>query len=360
MAPARALRVTALCLGIVLAAGCGGGKRERGPSGAAGPLRGGAPGEASPPSLSDAAPNALPGAVLVMIDNHAAARPQSGLQAADAVFEAVAEGGITRFLAVFQSRPAERIGPVRSARPYFVEIAKGFDSLYAHAGGSDDAYRAIRRLGVADLDEIHGGAGAGFRRDPSRSAPHNLYTDTGRLLVVAADLGLLPRPVPPLPEGDPGGGEAVAAVTITYSAHPRDGYVTEYRPLAGEAGGRRFAKRVNGRPFLSDGRPVLADNVAVLLTDVRELGDAAGHVEVRVTGEGDALFLSRGRLFRGRWRKDSPADPFRFELRGRPMLWAPGRTWINLAAPGQVRVIPAEGGRSPAAGGGVLSPQGSG
>lgn len=359
MAPARSLRVTALFLGLLLAAGCGGGRRERGPSGVAGPLRGNAPGVTSSPSLSEPGPNALPGAVLVMIDNHAEARPQSGLQAADLVFEAVAEGGITRFLAVFQSRPAERIGPVRSARPYFVEIARGFDSLYAHAGASDDAYRAIRRLGVADLDEIHGGAGAGFWRDRARSAPHNLYTDTAKLLAVAGDLGRTARPAPPLPVGDPGAGEAVEAVRITYSTHPRDGYATEYRPLAGEAGGGRFEKRVNGGPFLSDGQPVVADNVAVLLTDVRELGDAAGHVEVRVTGEGDALFLSRGRLFRGRWRKASPADPFRFEVGGRPMLMAPGRTWINLAAPGQVRVILPEAGPGPAGRRG-LSPQGSG
>ncbi len=331
----------ALAAALLLAGGCGARKHPAG-AGAAPPSReaGSAP-ENGPggTTQADAAAERLPGAVLVMIDNHPDARPQSGLQAADLVFEAVAEGGITRFLAVYQSRPADRIGPVRSARPYFVEIARGFNTLYAHAGGSDDAYRTLRRLGVPSLDEIRGGAGAGFWRDRSREAPHNLYTSTERLLAVAADLGREARMAPPLPLGDPGVGEPFEAVRITYTDTSDYKYITEYRPVLGEAGRARFEKRANGQPFFSDGKPVTADNVAILLTDVRQLGDAAGHVDVRVTGEGDALFLSHGRLFRGRWRKASPSDPFRFEAGGRPIPMAPGQTWINLAAPAQVEVV---------------------
>ncbi|MGI6343567.1 MAG: DUF3048 domain-containing protein [Bacillota bacterium] len=85
----------------------------------------------------------LPGVLLAMIDNHPNANPQSGLLDADIVYEMMAEGGITRYLAVFYSKKPELIGPIRSARYYFVQTAKAYNAPYAHVGGHDTAFRMI-------------------------------------------------------------------------------------------------------------------------------------------------------------------------------------------------------------------------
>ena len=91
--------------------------------------------------------------VAVMIENSPDARPQSGLLDAGVVFEAVAEGGITRFLTLFQDTQPTYVGPVRSARPYYIRWMLGFDAAYAHAGGSRVAIQDIQRLGGKARDQ---------------------------------------------------------------------------------------------------------------------------------------------------------------------------------------------------------------
>src|SRR5690554_861775 len=111
----------------------------------------------------------------VMVENSAAARPQSGLTQADVVYEILSEGTITRFLALFHSQKPERIGPVRSARTYYVQLSKGYDAIYSSAGGSPGGLQ----LAQSDyVDDISGLAydGRFFTRSQDRSAPHNLYT----------------------------------------------------------------------------------------------------------------------------------------------------------------------------------------
>lgn len=125
--------------------------------------------------------------IAVMIENHPDSRPQSGLNEADIIFEAVAEGGITRFLAIFQSRESQEIGPVRSARNYYVEWTDSYDALYAYVGGSVEALSLVNRLGVADLNQFS--LGGYFWRSTSRYAPHNVYTTTEKLRAAAEKKG---------------------------------------------------------------------------------------------------------------------------------------------------------------------------
>lgn len=114
-----------------------------------------------------------------MIENSLDARPQSGLANAGVVFEAIAEGGITRFLVLYQEDKPANIGPVRSVRPYYVDWVQGFDAPIAHAGGSTEALAKIKVEGVKDLDQFFNPAA--YRREASRFAPHNLYTSTKNL-----------------------------------------------------------------------------------------------------------------------------------------------------------------------------------
>ena len=108
-----------------------------------------------------------------MIENSLDARPQSGINQAGVIFEAIAEGGITRFITLYQEAQPQYVGPVRSLRPYYIDWAAAFDAPIAHVGGSPDALKQIRN-GGKDLDQFFN-PGA-YWRQSTRAAPHNVYT----------------------------------------------------------------------------------------------------------------------------------------------------------------------------------------
>lgn len=116
----------------------------------------------------------------VIIENSTHARPQSGLKDAEVVFEAIAEGGITRLLALYQQNQPEIIGPVRSLRSYYIDWASGFQSSVAHVGGSGDALSRIRNGQYRDIDEFFNTST--FWRARGRWAPHNVYTNYSNLI----------------------------------------------------------------------------------------------------------------------------------------------------------------------------------
>src|SRR5690625_2187500 len=112
--------------------------------------------------------------VSVMINNHPAARPQSGLSKADIVFEILVEGNTTRFLAIFQSEQPEIVGPVRSAREYYFDLAESYDSIYVYHVAPDFINDMIINRGVEHLSgSIHDNDGYLFKRESFRKAPHN-------------------------------------------------------------------------------------------------------------------------------------------------------------------------------------------
>lgn len=112
--------------------------------------------------------------ILATINNHPQARPQSGLAQADVVYEMLAEGDVTRFLALYQSELPESIGPIRSARSYFVDIAKGLDAFYIAHGYSPEAKSMLERRVVDNINGMHYD-GTYFKRSSTRVAPHNSY-----------------------------------------------------------------------------------------------------------------------------------------------------------------------------------------
>lgn len=124
----------------------------------------------------------------VMINNIKVASPQSGLSAADILYEVLVEYGITRFMAVFEAQDAladttERIGSVRSARHYYVNLANELDAVYVHFGGTTFAYDKIKETQATDIDGITGGfAGRAFSRDNSIQAPHNVFLNYSMML----------------------------------------------------------------------------------------------------------------------------------------------------------------------------------
>ena len=122
--------------------------------------------------------------VLATINNHPLARPHSGISEADIVYEFVAEGNVTRLLALFQSELPEQIGPIRSARDYFIYTAKGLDAFYVAHGYSPDALALLQSNYVDNVNGMHYD-GTLFKRSNDRKAPHNSYISGENVLVAA-------------------------------------------------------------------------------------------------------------------------------------------------------------------------------
>ncbi|WAM32901.1 DUF3048 domain-containing protein [Caldicellulosiruptor morganii] len=119
--------------------------------------------------------------IAVMINNEPGAIPQSSLSQAEYLYEALIEGGATRIMAIYHHTYPKKVGPIRSARPYFMQIAKSLNAYYVHCGGSPQAYRLFKQNYIPHIDAIYTGGGI-FYRTSDRKAPHNLYSTMENLV----------------------------------------------------------------------------------------------------------------------------------------------------------------------------------
>jgi hypothetical protein len=278
---------------------------------------------------------ALPRPVMVMVNNFASARPQSGLTQADIVLESLAEGDITRIVAIFHSRRFEEpIGPVRSIRPYFIDIGKSFHALQVHAGGSPDAYTKIAEEQIDELDEITN-AGPYFWRESFRKAPHNLYTSLPKLLAGAEKKGYLSAETLPTYSFQ-GTGADVKAVAGSAASHGpkvdvtflRSNYIVSY---AYDEQQRQYLRLINGVKHidLNNEQQLSAANLVVMGTDHKVL-DSEGRLEVRLTGSGPALVFGRGQVRQAEWKRERADDLIRFYEGGKEVSFYAGQTHMMI------------------------------
>ncbi|QUL55626.1 DUF3048 domain-containing protein [Paenibacillus tritici] len=272
----------------------------------------------------------LPRPLAVMINNAPAARPQSGISEADILYEVLAEGGITRLIGIFQSHEGVvKIGPIRSIRPYLLDIGESYGGVTVHAGGSPDAYAILQREKKADMDEI-GRAGAYFWRDKERKAPHNLYSNAAKLREGAAKLGYAGSvKVPALlfndPDYIPVEGNPALELSVSFLLKS---YTVGYKYNAEQ---RTYARWVNGKPYLdlNNDSPVEAANIIVMGSDHKVLDDV-GRLKVDTELGGEALLFQRGVSVSGKWSR-SPGDIIRFVKEdGKEALMYPGVTHILI------------------------------
>lgn len=266
----------------------------------------------------------------VMIENYYPdARPQSGLDKASLVYEAVAEGGITRFMAVFTSQKADIIGPIRSNREYYVKWAKGLGAIYVHCGGSPGGYRAISALGVDSIDEI--GWSAGFWRSSDRRAPHNLYSSTEGLREQARIKGYATateyppyqfKDDPPLAERPSSQSTTIDFSTAAY----RVKYVYQ-------RDSNSYLRYMGGEPHVDavTGKQLVAKNVAVMYTRIWPLNDDENRMGIETEGTGSAVILQDGRAVPATWKRSSESEPLRFfDSNGQEIKLNRGQTWIEV------------------------------
>ncbi len=267
----------------------------------------------------------LPGAVIAMVDNHNKARPQSGLDKADIVYEIIAEGGITRYMALFYTQKAEKIGPIRSARYYFVQLARGYDSPFAHAGGNVDALQLIPQLKIKDLDEIYNSGGY-FWREKSRKAPHNLYTSTDKLIQGAKSKGYKLIPLPQMPLAESWAGESHQDIKLDYGTKNSTYQVTWHY------NGKKYERLINGKAHvMEDGTPITADNILVFAAPTREVVKEELQSEVDLIGKGELIYFIEGKKMKGSWEKASaPAAIVFQDEKGQTLKIKDGQTWIQV------------------------------
>ncbi len=276
----------------------------------------------------------------VMIENSIDARPQSGLEQAGIVFEAIAEGGITRFLALFQEAKPSNFGPIRSARPYYVQWAAGFKASYVHSGGSGEALQLIRSLGVRDLD--HGNYGDRIAsRVSSRYAPHNVYTSMDRVDALATENGYTTSDFTPFtrkndlkPEELP----VPTASTINFNISGAN-YNTYYTYNKGSNSYERFLAK-QPHTDQESGKQINPKVVVALVTDYGIHSDRV-HSTYRTTGTGKILVFQDGIVTEGTWQKDSESSSLLFkDLAGEPFVLNRGQTWITAIPDGRTTYTP--------------------
>jgi len=290
--------------------------------------------------------NALRRPIAVVIDNlDPDARPQSGLTAASVVFETVAEGGITRLLALYLENGAQSIGPIRSARPYFVSWAAGYDAILVRAGGSPAALRMLRTIPkVRDIDGL--AADTGFVRATDRSSPHNLYTDSASIRAIAAARGWSGRAYfpwllhkPPAPFDMRAQAQSIHITFSTAQVSSPAAYDVDYRYDPNQNAYVRFD---GSQPFMDSvtNGQVAPTNVIVMFTRITPIpNDPQGRMNVMTVGSGKALFFTEGHVRSGTWSKQTILSGIRFrDARGRPVALDPGSTWIEVTSPGDVQI----------------------
>ena len=263
----------------------------------------------------------------VKIENTPEARPQSGLDQADVVYEEVVEGGITRFWAIFSSAAPENVGPVRSVRSMDPNIILPLGGVVAFSGGTPDNVALVRATGLVTVDE--GNAGDAFFRETSRQAPHNLYARTALLW----ERGGTPVPPEPLFEYVNEGTEFTGEPTASFHVHLQAGYDVAYVWDAGR--GRGWSRFTQGiEPFLASTgsrTPVQVAPTNVIVQFVPYGSGADGNL----IGTGEAWVFSNGQLVKGTWTKLYPPAATVFtDAAGKAIALTPGRTWVELAPTG--------------------------
>lgn len=278
--------------------------------------------------------------IAIMIENHPESRPQAGLDKASIVYEAEAEGGITRFMAIYGPKDMDMIGPVRSARTYYVDWALEYDAFYAHCGGSADGLNLIQQTGLKDLDQFKVGTAAYWREAENKATEHTLYTDTNKLRDVAKSYNW---------NVSTSDFEALKfKKEIKESQRPDSQIITV--PFSGSLYEVVWTYRKSDNDYLRNmakiahndkitGEQLTAKNIVVQEIPRTLITNSGGKEvwQLNTVGEGKALVFLDGKKTESTWKKSSRNERTKFyDPSGSEIEFNPGITWIEVVAPGTV------------------------
>ena len=271
------------------------------------------------------------------IDNNINARPQSGLQEADAVHEILVEGGMTRFLAFFYDNTSKYLGPIRSARPTDPTMVRPYGGTLVVSGATTGLIPSIRELGVPVLEEQSSPV---MFRISSRNAPHNLYADTDLVRQRIEDRGfffLQPGPGPLYPFGlnQNNWSNGADKITIKYSE-----FTTVIWKLDGEKYSRFIIdnysnnKDATAHNFISqDGNytDILKTETVVVIQGPLYKDKATTLPSVLTVGVGNAYVFNQGKYIEGSWRRGDISEPFVLtDSDGNDIEVPPSTQWVHI------------------------------
>jgi Protein of unknown function (DUF3048) N-terminal domain/Protein of unknown function (DUF3048) C-terminal domain len=282
---------------------------------------------------------ALQHPIAVMIDDNFYARPQAGFNAAAVVWHAPAEGGVPRYMLIFQDEIPADVGPIRSARQYYVEWAAEWNAMYVHHGGSPQALSTLasakgRGQWVWNADGFRWEGRYVFRVHGDRFAPHNVMTDGEHLRTLATKVGADDGPVKPAwrfgqavrPALRPVGNTIVVTYpyeTVTYKYDPKTNRYLRYI-------NKSKAPQVDA----ADDKVVAPTNVVILRMFFGPLNDGhpeAHRLEAHNIGTGEAWISTNGRTVKGTWSKKSATAPtLLFGPDGEPFTLTAGQTFVQV------------------------------
>jgi hypothetical protein len=271
-------------------------------------------------------------AVTVKIDNAPKARPQSGLDVADVVFEEKVEGSVVRFLSVFQSKEADSVGPIRSLRSTDPPIVTPLGGVFAYSGGVAAFKRDLKTVPVTVVSEENRAEAFSYRAD--RQRPWKTYASTKKLRsYVKKGTGPPPALFSFRGADEAAAGSPVRKATVVYGS-----LTTAQWDWDATAG--KWLRTTNGTPHEIEGGKRLAfENVIVQLVPYQRtaIKDVSGAPvdEAIVIGSGDAIVLSGGRMVKARWTKGAESSVTTYTTAdGEPVKLSPGQTWVMLPAVG--------------------------
>lgn len=273
-------------------------------------------------------------ATCIMIENSPDARPQSGLGDAGIVYEALAEGGITRFMAIFQEAQPQYIGPVRSVRMAYAELAKPYHCSIAHVGGSDNAVKLIRNNSAfRDIDQFFNGNY--YWRESTRYAPHNVYTSFEKLDALNQNKGYTSSEFSGFtrikPDTQPEQTEKTAkSIKIAMSSDlfsPVYTYNEETQKYARAHanGGAHYSVTRDGQ--LTQNAPDVV--IAMKVNSYNRPGTP--YADYTTTGSGEAYIFQAGGVIEGHWNRENADSELRFvDNNGEDIPLVRGQVWISL------------------------------
>lgn len=277
--------------------------------------------------------------VAVMINNHADARPLSGLNSADIVIEANAESGITRHLGIFWSKAPEKVGPIRSLRQYYLEWLSEYDAILIHDGCAEtsdprtNACGNIYTYGTKDISTL----GAWRSNEGGRVAPHNEYSSISNAWEygVKMNWNSFPSSIQSFefkrdaPISDRG--EKTVVKTIFHTRLSNGGLYDAIWTY--DRSTNSYFRKIGGQADMDQETNTQVNAKVVVIQEVKSVssGDDKGRLITTTIGEGDAVFLQDGKIVNGKWKKTSRTDRTKYyDNSGKPIQFNRGRIWIAM------------------------------
>lgn len=261
----------------------------------------------------------------IMIENSPEARPQSGIKSAGVVYEAIAEGGITRFLALYQQAKPQLVGPVRSVRLYYVDWVAPFQASIAHIGGSKFALDEVRNGKYRDIDQFFN-AGS-YWRATDRYAPHNVYTSFERLDALNNKKGYTTSAFTAWPrqDGNPVETPNATSINVTISGPAYNSHYDYDRAT------NTYHRSVGGAPHIDREAGLITPSTVIVMDTVMTRVFEDGYREqITTTGAGRARIFQNGTVIEGTWTKADRGSQISFtDATGQPVPLNRGQTWIT-------------------------------